>query len=885
MGTSKNLSNWIYAFVKMIPVSNETETNTHINRVEADSGTIQNKPILNAWVKLLKDNSVFANLVFSGGALYGYKADGSSRVGTIYNIKGTTSSHDAIQTTNNSKAIYNANAVNSKPGFSFQTAGNLYRGLLPTPANQANLTVYLVVNVTGTGRSTLFGLTASNTDNLPYNRLEYSLFRDVADAPFQFYRGAGSSFFNRQVGHSTINNTSFRVLMARVDSNGEYTLRSWGAGPVSSTHTAFFESLANQSSPNFIIGNRGNANPLAGILCEIHCFNGYHSDAVANNILDWLRNRYFETETITGLASTLPYVGTTEAPPQQAGTITYNQATTIPSHDSITWESPISNGLSFDGNGVCLIENRNFRSTVNGTPAVDLWADYTDKTIIFDNCKFSYLSWAGIKALGTVKAYIVVRNCVFYGRDSSDNAAVPRYALRAQFFKGVKFENNYVENSGGVLCAISTNASVTASFYEHVHFRYNKCKNVNGMMGTAANIVQTLQINDSTPNSAIDIDVRWNETENIEDQCHVEDNYNFYCASGKPTAPAKVEFNMVKGAFYKTRGTSYTGGGIILDSPSGANIASYWAMNWNVLIGVGNYCLGVASANNVTKRGNRGIVACQYADLSRYQFHTSGMWVHDYYNRGLTYNILEDGNEMGIEKTDNSRGALAHYNNVTNPNGDLPAIMRNNVTTPGDITKEMEAAELARWETMKTANNVVCGPMSTYTGALPGAPTISNISSTTVKYGDKITITGTNFNLASAVRIGGSPVMTFNIVSATQIDCFVAAHGSGVISVVNPSGTGIGPSMTYQSSPPIFTDFTPPQGAAGTWVAITGSNFTFVHTVYFDVLVVPHIRVDSGTIKFQVPAGYNSGGYVIAVENQDGSASSWYNFEYINNAM
>ncbi|MGY3087692.1 hypothetical protein ACVWYF_000718 [Hymenobacter sp. UYAg731] len=80
--------------------------------------------------------------------------------------------------------------------------------------------------------------------------------------------------------------------------------------------------------------------------------------------------------------------------------------------------------------------------------------------------------------------------------------------------------------------------------------------------------------------------------------------------------------------------------------------------------------------------------------------------------------------------------------------------------------------------------------ISNYTA--PATPTITSFTPTTGGPGTVVTVTGTNFTGATAVRIGNFNVPNFTVVSATSITFVVpAGTGSvtGVISVVTPGGT------------------------------------------------------------------------------------------------
>jgi IPT/TIG domain len=116
------------------------------------------------------------------------------------------------------------------------------------------------------------------------------------------------------------------------------------------------------------------------------------------------------------------------------------------------------------------------------------------------------------------------------------------------------------------------------------------------------------------------------------------------------------------------------------------------------------------------------------------------------------------------------------------------------------------------------------------TPAFAVSPTITSFSPTSGPAGCVIVITGTDFNNpdVSSVDIGGTPVTSFKIVSATTIWAMVAGTTSGTIHVTNSSGTANSPTDFTITNPgactPTITTLTPCSGSAGTVVTITGTN-------------------------------------------------------------
>jgi hypothetical protein len=116
------------------------------------------------------------------------------------------------------------------------------------------------------------------------------------------------------------------------------------------------------------------------------------------------------------------------------------------------------------------------------------------------------------------------------------------------------------------------------------------------------------------------------------------------------------------------------------------------------------------------------------------------------------------------------------------------------------------------------------------TPALALPPTITSFSPTSGPAGCVVVIKGTNFDnpVVSSVDIGGTPVTSFRIVSATEIWATVAGATSGPIHVTNASDTANSPTDFTNTNPgacsPTIKSLTPCAGSAGTTVVITGTN-------------------------------------------------------------
>jgi hypothetical protein len=114
--------------------------------------------------------------------------------------------------------------------------------------------------------------------------------------------------------------------------------------------------------------------------------------------------------------------------------------------------------------------------------------------------------------------------------------------------------------------------------------------------------------------------------------------------------------------------------------------------------------------------------------------------------------------------------------------------------------------------------------------ASTASPTVSSFSPTSGPAGCVVVITGTNFKdpIVTSVDIGGTPVSAFKVVSGKEIWATVAGDASGTIRVANASATASSQSEFTNANPggcsPTVTFITPCGGAAGTVVAVVGTN-------------------------------------------------------------
>jgi hypothetical protein len=148
-----------------------------------------------------------------------------------------------------------------------------------------------------------------------------------------------------------------------------------------------------------------------------------------------------------------------------------------------------------------------------------------------------------------------------------------------------------------------------------------------------------------------------------------------------------------------------------------------------------------------------------------------------------------------------------------------------------------------------------------------------------------VTITGSGFTGATAVRFGSIAATSFTVDSDTQITAVSPAGTAGAVgvTVTTPYGQSLpdgGGEFTY-TAPGEVTGVTPSAGptAGGTTVTLTGSGFTGATAVHFGAVAATSFTVDSDTqITAVSPAG--TAGAVDVTVNGTGPADALDQFTY-----
>jgi hypothetical protein len=178
----------------------------------------------------------------------------------------------------------------------------------------------------------------------------------------------------------------------------------------------------------------------------------------------------------------------------------------------------------------------------------------------------------------------------------------------------------------------------------------------------------------------------------------------------------------------------------------------------------------------------------------------------------------------------------------------------------------------------------VAADQYTFTAA---APTVAglDLQSGPAGGGSTITVSGTNFNGATAVSFGGSPA-AFTVLDSTDILVTAPAHAAGTVDIIVTTPYGSSPvssadQFTFVAAPSV-TGVLPAAGptGGGNTVTLTGAGFTGATQVSFGTLPAPSFTVLSdSSIQVTAPASV-AGTFDITVTTPGGTSPTGMTDQY-----
>ena len=167
------------------------------------------------------------------------------------------------------------------------------------------------------------------------------------------------------------------------------------------------------------------------------------------------------------------------------------------------------------------------------------------------------------------------------------------------------------------------------------------------------------------------------------------------------------------------------------------------------------------------------------------------------------------------------------------------------------------------------------GEIGTVFSVTDGLPAFIETLAPSGKVGARATILGSSLTGSTSVSFNGTLATTFKVISTSEITATIPAGAStGSVQVATPGGT-LSTLLAFKVIPQLES-FTPPRGAVGSQVVITGVSLTQTSKVTFGG-VAAAFTVNSDTqVTATVPAGAKTGKIVITTPG--GTASSTTSF-------
>jgi len=155
------------------------------------------------------------------------------------------------------------------------------------------------------------------------------------------------------------------------------------------------------------------------------------------------------------------------------------------------------------------------------------------------------------------------------------------------------------------------------------------------------------------------------------------------------------------------------------------------------------------------------------------------------------------------------------------------------------------------------------------------APRIFNMSPATGGTGTVVTVTGTNFTNANAVKIGAVPVKSFTVDSDTKITAVIASGPSDTLRITSVNGTGTG--RYFVNTDPKITSINPVAGKLGDTILIIGTNLLGVQSILFGGKSAASITILSSNTIRAILADGDSGPVSLTFP---GGSASFSDFEF-----
>ena len=166
----------------------------------------------------------------------------------------------------------------------------------------------------------------------------------------------------------------------------------------------------------------------------------------------------------------------------------------------------------------------------------------------------------------------------------------------------------------------------------------------------------------------------------------------------------------------------------------------------------------------------------------------------------------------------------------------------------------------------------------TDTGPQAQTPSVTGVNpkTGTASGGDSVTITGSKLTGVTAVDFGAVTAADFTLNTDATITAISPPQAAGTVDVTVTTGQGTSAisaadQFTYKA-PPVITGIEPSNGAPGTSVVISGSNFAEVDSVTFGDVAASFV-IDSDDSITAVAPQHPSGAVNVMISTPDGNTA------------
>jgi hypothetical protein len=214
--------------------------------------------------------------------------------------------------------------------------------------------------------------------------------------------------------------------------------------------------------------------------------------------------------------------------------------------------------------------------------------------------------------------------------------------------------------------------------------------------------------------------------------------------------------------------------------------------------------------------------------------------------------VTIEGSNFGFSRV----AALVHFNGVS---AKITSITNSSITSvvPSGLTNGKITVSI---------NGVKATSSADFTSS---PPVITNILPTSGVAGTLVTIRGSNFDVTAEgniVKFNGEPVTVTSASSSTLTIVVPLTATSGTVTISVGASTVTAGNFTILA--PTIADFSPRIGSVGTYITITGTNFSPVlayNVVKFNGAIATVLGTSSTHINLQVPAGASTGQVSVTV--------------------